>query len=120
MKIKRILSVFLCAILILPAYSAGAFVPDPVFDVESLTLNEQTDPQKEVTFIVEIEGDPVLAGEKAGPEKLKKAESLGVTVIGEAEFRALVGGEIPDQAGNDERKDRNDGMMEIKGEGTLF
>ncbi len=65
MKIKRILSVFLCAILILPAYSAGAFVPDPVFDVESLTLNEQTDPNKEVTFIVEIEGDPVLAGEKA-------------------------------------------------------
>ena len=56
----------------------------------------------------------LLAGEKAGPEKLKKAESLGVTVIGEAEFRALIGGEIPDQAGNDERKDRNDGMMEIK------
>ena len=29
----------------------------------------------------------LLAGEKAGPEKLKKAESLGVKVISEAEFR---------------------------------
>ena len=29
----------------------------------------------------------LLAGEKAGPEKLKKAESLGVKVISETEFR---------------------------------
>ena len=29
----------------------------------------------------------LLAGEKAGPEKLKKAESLGVKVISESEFR---------------------------------
>ena len=41
----------------------------------------------------------LLAGEKAGPEKLKKAESLGVTIIGEAEFRDLI---------------------ETKEEGTLF
>ena len=33
----------------------------------------------------------LLAGEKAGPEKLKKAESLGVKVISEDEFRALLG-----------------------------
>jgi len=33
----------------------------------------------------------LLAGEKAGPEKLKKADSLGVKVIGEDEFRELIG-----------------------------
>ena len=32
----------------------------------------------------------LLAGEKAGPEKLKKAESLGVKVIGEREFMETV------------------------------
>jgi DNA ligase (NAD+) len=33
----------------------------------------------------------LLAGEKAGPEKLKKAESLGVKVISEDEFRGMLG-----------------------------
>ncbi|MBR3932615.1 MAG: S8 family serine peptidase [Clostridia bacterium] len=65
MKFKIILSVLLCAILILPAYSVGAYVPEPVFDVESPSPEEQIAPSEEVTFIVEIEGDPVLAGEKA-------------------------------------------------------
>lgn len=32
----------------------------------------------------------LLAGEKAGPEKLRKAESLGVKVISEEEFMALI------------------------------
>ena len=32
----------------------------------------------------------LLAGEKAGPEKLKKAESLGVKVISEEEFMAMI------------------------------
>ena len=32
----------------------------------------------------------LLAGEKAGPEKLKKAESLGVKVISEEEFRQIL------------------------------
>ena len=32
----------------------------------------------------------LLAGEKAGPEKLKKAESLGIKVINEEEFRSMV------------------------------
>lgn len=35
----------------------------------------------------------LLAGEKPGPEKLKKAESLGVKMIDEKEFRILIGEE---------------------------
>jgi DNA ligase (NAD+) len=35
----------------------------------------------------------LLAGEKAGPEKLKKAESLGVKVISEDEFMDMIGAE---------------------------
>ena len=35
----------------------------------------------------------LLAGEKAGPEKLKKAESLGVKVISENEFMEIIGEE---------------------------
>ena len=35
----------------------------------------------------------LLAGEKAGPEKLKKAESLGVKVISENEFMEIIGAE---------------------------
>ena len=33
----------------------------------------------------------LLAGEKAGPEKLKKAESLGVSVIDETAFMNMIG-----------------------------
>ena len=43
----------------------------------------------------------LLAGEKAGPEKLKKAESLGVRIITEKEFMEEILHEIPDQVGND-------------------
>jgi BRCT domain type II-containing protein len=44
----------------------------------------------------------LLAGEKAGPEKLKKAESLGVRIIDEQTFMLEILREIPDQMGNDE------------------
>ena len=33
----------------------------------------------------------LLAGEKPGPEKIRKAEELGIPVIGEDEFRAMTG-----------------------------
>lgn len=33
----------------------------------------------------------LLAGEKAGPEKLKKAENLGIKIIGEEEFNIMIG-----------------------------
>ena len=39
----------------------------------------------------------LLAGEKAGPEKLKKAESLGVTIVSEAELREMLGEEIKEE-----------------------
>ena len=35
----------------------------------------------------------LLAGEKAGPEKMKKAESLGVQIIDEATFMNMIGSE---------------------------
>lgn len=44
----------------------------------------------------------LLAGEKAGPEKLKKAESLGVRIIDEKTFMEKFLGEIPDQVVNDD------------------
>ena len=44
----------------------------------------------------------LLAGEKAGPEKLKKAESLGVRIIDEKTFIEEFLGEIPDQVVNDD------------------
>ena len=35
----------------------------------------------------------LLAGEKAGPEKLKKAEALGIKIIDETEFMTMIGSE---------------------------
>ena len=32
----------------------------------------------------------LLAGEKPGPEKVRKAQDLGVKIIGEAEFRSMI------------------------------
>ena len=53
----------------------------------------------------------LLAGEKSGPEKLKKAESLGVKVISEAEFRE----EILRFAQNDSGDAQNDESTSLQG-----
>ena len=52
----------------------------------------------------------LLAGEKAGPEKLKKAESLGVAVIDEDTFRGLLG-QSADTPHNEIHEDREDGIQ---------
>lgn len=52
----------------------------------------------------------LLAGEKAGPEKLKKAEALGVAVIDEDTFRGLLG-QSADTPHNEIHEDREDGIQ---------
>ena len=41
----------------------------------------------------------LLAGEKAGPEKLKKAEGLGISIISENEFYEMIGAESRNEEG---------------------
>ncbi len=48
--------------------------------------------------------DYVLAGDKMGPEKRKKAESLGVPIISEADFEKMIGGEDSTQEKTAETK----------------
>ena len=44
----------------------------------------------------------LLAGEKAGPEKLKKAEALGIRLMNEHEFRELIGESAPETEATEE------------------
>ena len=44
----------------------------------------------------------LLAGEKAGPEKLKKAEALGIRLMNEHEFRELIGEAAPETEATEE------------------
>ena len=60
----------------------------------------------------------LLAGEKAGPEKLKKAESLGVKIISEAEFMEEILRFAQDD--NDTAQDENQTAQGIEFTGTLF
>ena len=60
----------------------------------------------------------LLAGEKPGPEKIKKAENLGIPIIGEDEFRKLIGSDtVRDDgiAGNGSKTSQDSG---IAGNGT--
>ena len=44
----------------------------------------------------------LLAGSKPGPEKVKKAESLGIPILDEEAFRKLLpAGSLPENAQND-------------------
>ena len=44
----------------------------------------------------------LLAGEKPGPEKIRKAESLGIRIVDEAAFREMLGQPaVNDSAGED-------------------
>ena len=52
--------------------------------------------------------DYVLAGDKMGPEKRKKAESLGVPIISEADFEKMIGGEDATQEKTSETKAENE------------
>lgn len=59
----------------------------------------------------------IVAGEKPGPEKIRKATALGIRIIGEKEFLAM----LPEQKLNSEEpmlKDTN--ISEIPVQGTLF
>lgn len=40
----------------------------------------------------------LLAGEKSGPEKMKKAIELGVKVLNEKDFRTIIGEEASDES----------------------
>ena len=52
--------------------------------------------------------DYVLAGDKMGPEKRKKAESLGVPIISEDDFEKMIGGKNPTKEKTPETKDKNE------------
>lgn len=52
----------------------------------------------------------LLAGEKAGPEKLKKADSLGIRVLSEEEFMDIIGG-----SGQSESADSENGIPTSEG-----
>ena len=51
----------------------------------------------------------LLAGEKAGPEKLKKAQTLGIKVITEAEFRNMLSDTT--LSDNEQNEDNNDSIQ---------
>ena len=58
----------------------------------------------------------LLAGSKPGPEKIKKCEQLGITILSEEAFRALLPDEVPAAEGIDD----NDAPMEGAQQLSLF
>jgi len=73
--------------------------------------------------------DYVVAGENMGPAKLKKAEKLGIKIISETEFIAMIGGDaLPEpvseqperQAGAASEPDTETGAKDAPSQGSLF
>ena len=66
--------------------------------------------------------DYLIAGDKMGPEKLKKAEKLGVKMISEAEFMAMIQHNEPAQSMTPEmdEKETESKVVETPVQGSLF